>query len=155
MRGGTKLGVFDHMDSNGRSLEEQIKERLRLADAYDRNGFHAYHLAEHHATPLGRAPSPSVYLAAVAQRTRRLRFGPLVYALATHHHARPDEWRPFRAGRRTGRVADRARLLRRGRGGRHGHVHRGSNREAESTDAPERGGLPQEGIEGGCITGEG
>jgi alkanesulfonate monooxygenase SsuD/methylene tetrahydromethanopterin reductase-like flavin-dependent oxidoreductase (luciferase family) len=88
MRGGIKFGVFDHMDSNGRSLEEQIAERLRLAEAYDRNGFHAYHLAEHHATPLGRAPSPSVYLAAVAQRTRRLRFGPLVYALAMHHPLR-------------------------------------------------------------------
>jgi alkanesulfonate monooxygenase SsuD/methylene tetrahydromethanopterin reductase-like flavin-dependent oxidoreductase (luciferase family) len=88
MRGEIKFGVFDHMDSNGRSLKEQIEERLRLAEAYDRNGFHAYHLAEHHATPLGRAPSPSVYLAAVAQRTRRLRFGPLVYALALHHPLR-------------------------------------------------------------------
>jgi hypothetical protein len=29
-----------------------------------------------------------VYLAAIAQRTRRLRFGPLVYALALHHPLR-------------------------------------------------------------------
>ena len=44
-------------------------------------GLRSYHLAEHHATPWGLAPSPSVFLAAVAQRTRRLRFGPLVYTL--------------------------------------------------------------------------
>jgi alkanesulfonate monooxygenase SsuD/methylene tetrahydromethanopterin reductase-like flavin-dependent oxidoreductase (luciferase family) len=34
------------------------------------------------------APSPSVFLSAVAQRTRRLRFGPLVYALPLHHPLR-------------------------------------------------------------------
>jgi alkanesulfonate monooxygenase SsuD/methylene tetrahydromethanopterin reductase-like flavin-dependent oxidoreductase (luciferase family) len=34
------------------------------------------------------APSPSVFLAAVAQRTQRLRFGPLVYALPLYHPIR-------------------------------------------------------------------
>jgi alkanesulfonate monooxygenase SsuD/methylene tetrahydromethanopterin reductase-like flavin-dependent oxidoreductase (luciferase family) len=34
------------------------------------------------------APSPSVFLAAVAQRTRRLRFGPMVYALPLYHPLR-------------------------------------------------------------------
>ena len=57
-------------------------------EAYDRAGFYAYHLAEHHSTPLGLAPSPSVFLAAVAQRTRRLRFGPLVWAMPLHHPLR-------------------------------------------------------------------
>ncbi len=37
------------------------------------------------------APSPSVFLAAVAQRTRRLRFGPLVYALPLYHPLRMIE----------------------------------------------------------------
>jgi alkanesulfonate monooxygenase SsuD/methylene tetrahydromethanopterin reductase-like flavin-dependent oxidoreductase (luciferase family) len=37
------------------------------------------------------APSPSVFLAAVAQRTRRLRFGPLVYTLSLHHPLRVVE----------------------------------------------------------------
>src|SRR5262249_62104625 len=59
--------------------------------AYDAAGFHAYHLAEHHATPLGMAPSPGVFLAAVAQRTRNLRFGALVYALPLHHPLRMIE----------------------------------------------------------------
>src|SRR5262249_25879162 len=34
------------------------------------------------------APSPSVFLSAVAQRTRRLRFGPLVWAMPLHHPLR-------------------------------------------------------------------
>ena len=34
------------------------------------------------------APSPSVFLAAVAQRTRTLRFGPLVYTLNLYHPLR-------------------------------------------------------------------
>ncbi|MBV8166231.1 MAG: LLM class flavin-dependent oxidoreductase [Alphaproteobacteria bacterium] len=86
-----QFGVFDHMDDAGIPLGEQYEARLRLIEAYDRAGFHAYHLAEHHATPLGMAPAPSVFLAAVAQRTRRLRFGPLVYTLALHHPLRLAE----------------------------------------------------------------
>ena len=37
------------------------------------------------------APSPSVFLAAVAQRTRRLRFGPMIYALPLYHPLRMIE----------------------------------------------------------------
>ncbi|MCK9511771.1 MAG: LLM class flavin-dependent oxidoreductase [Pigmentiphaga sp.] len=83
-----KFAVFDHMDRSVVPLAQQYKERLTLTEAYDRAGFYAYHVAEHHSTPLGISPSPSVYLAAVAQRTRRLRFGPLVYTLGMHHPLR-------------------------------------------------------------------
>ncbi|TAJ40425.1 MAG: LLM class flavin-dependent oxidoreductase [Reyranella sp.] len=83
-----KFGVFDHMDRAGPELGRQFEDRLRLIELYERAGFHAYHLAEHHATPLGMAPSPSVFLAAVAQRTRTLRFGPLVYTLNLYHPLR-------------------------------------------------------------------
>ena len=41
--------------------------------------------------PLGMAPSPSVFLAAVAQRTKRLRFGPMIYALPLYHPIRMIE----------------------------------------------------------------
>ena len=80
-----KLGVFDHMDRGVASLDRFYEERLKLVEAYDRAGFHGYHVAEHHATPLGVAPAPGVWLAAVAQRTQRLRFGPLVYLLPLYH----------------------------------------------------------------------
>ncbi|SJZ52010.1 Flavin-dependent oxidoreductase, luciferase family (includes alkanesulfonate monooxygenase SsuD and methylene tetrahydromethanopterin reductase) [Enhydrobacter aerosaccus] len=83
-----KFGVFDHMDRAGPDIGRQFEERLRLIELYEKSGFHAYHLAEHHATPLGMAPSPSVFLAAVAQRTRTLRFGPLVYTLNLYHPLR-------------------------------------------------------------------
>lgn len=83
-----KFGVFDHLDASGAPLAEFYESRLRLAEAYDRIGIHALHIAEHHATPLGMSPSPSVFLSAVAQRTKCLRFGPLVYTLALYHPLR-------------------------------------------------------------------
>ena len=75
------FGVFDHMDRGGFAVGELYANRLRLVEEYERAGFAAYHLAEHHGTSLGMAPSTSVFLSAVAQRTTRLRFGPMVYVL--------------------------------------------------------------------------
>src|SRR5881394_2376470 len=86
-----QFGIFDHLDRNDLQLSEYYEARLKIIEAYDRLGFYAYHVAEHHATPLGLAPSPSVFLSAVAQRTRRLRFGPLVYALPLYHPLRMIE----------------------------------------------------------------
>jgi alkanesulfonate monooxygenase SsuD/methylene tetrahydromethanopterin reductase-like flavin-dependent oxidoreductase (luciferase family) len=86
-----KIGVFDHFDADGGPLAALYEWRLKLAEAYDRTGIDIYHLAEHHSTPLGMAPSPSVFLSAVAQRTKRLRFGPMVYTLSLHHPLRVME----------------------------------------------------------------
>ncbi|HVA13744.1 MAG TPA: LLM class flavin-dependent oxidoreductase [Stellaceae bacterium] len=86
-----EFGIFDHLDRNDLALADFYESRLKIIEAYDRLGFHSYHVAEHHATPLGMAPSPSVFLAAVAQRTKRLRFGPMVYALPLYHPLRMIE----------------------------------------------------------------
>jgi alkanesulfonate monooxygenase SsuD/methylene tetrahydromethanopterin reductase-like flavin-dependent oxidoreductase (luciferase family) len=86
-----EFGIFDHLDRSPASLADYYEERLAIVELFDRLGFHAYHLAEHHATPLGMAPSPSVFLAAVAQRTNRLRFGPMIYALPLYHPLRMIE----------------------------------------------------------------
>lgn len=75
------LGIFDHLDRQETPLDEFYAARLRLLERYDAAGFHAYHLAEHHATPLGLAPVPGIFLAAATQRTRRIRLGPCVYCL--------------------------------------------------------------------------
>src|ERR1700728_25756 len=83
-----EFGVFDHLDRTGQKLPDFYEDRLKIAEAYDRAGFYAYHIAEHHSTPLGMAPSPNVFLAAVAQRTKRLRFGPLVFVLPLYHPLR-------------------------------------------------------------------
>ncbi|MEX0802072.1 MAG: LLM class flavin-dependent oxidoreductase [Candidatus Binatia bacterium] len=82
------FGVFDHLDRNDLPLSQYYETRLKIVEAYDQSGFYAYHIAEHHSTPLGMAPAPSVFLSAVAQRTQRLRFGPLVYALPLYHPIR-------------------------------------------------------------------
>jgi alkanesulfonate monooxygenase SsuD/methylene tetrahydromethanopterin reductase-like flavin-dependent oxidoreductase (luciferase family) len=83
-----EFGIFDHLDRNDLPLKEFYEARLKLIEAYERAGFYAYHVAEHHSTPIGLAPSPSVFLSAIAQRTKTLRFGPLVYALPLHHPLR-------------------------------------------------------------------
>ena len=83
-----KFGVFDHIDEGGLPVGQQFEERLALIERYEHAGFHAYHLAEHHGTPLGHAPSPSVFLAAATQRTTTLRLGPLVYCLPLYHPLR-------------------------------------------------------------------
>lgn len=86
-----KFGVFDHLDASGAALGDFYEHRLRLVEAYERIGIHCYHTAEHHATPLGMCPSPSLLHSAIAQRTKRILFGPLVYTLALYHPLRLAE----------------------------------------------------------------
>lgn len=86
-----RFGIFDHLDDSGRGPGQQYSERLRLAEACDRVGFRGYHVAEHHGTPHGLAPSPNLFLSAVAQRTRRLRIGPMVMLLNFYHPLRALE----------------------------------------------------------------
>jgi alkanesulfonate monooxygenase SsuD/methylene tetrahydromethanopterin reductase-like flavin-dependent oxidoreductase (luciferase family) len=83
-----KFGVFDHLDDGKIPLGQLYENRLKLAEAYDRAGFYGYHIAEHHSTPLGMGASPGIFMSAVAQRTKTLRFGPLVYLLPFYHPIR-------------------------------------------------------------------
>ncbi len=78
---GVSFGLFDWIDRGAEPLHALYETRLQLIEAADVAGFSCYHLAEHHATPLGMAPSPALFLAAAAQRTRRIHLGPLVYLL--------------------------------------------------------------------------
>ncbi|MGO9601890.1 MAG: LLM class flavin-dependent oxidoreductase [Candidatus Binataceae bacterium] len=82
------FGIFDHLERRDIPLEQLYEERLQLIEAADRAGIFCYHLAEHHSTPLGMSPSPNVFLAAVAMRTRRIHLGPLVYLLPLYHPIR-------------------------------------------------------------------
>src|SRR5262245_25143134 len=92
-RGGSmtlRFGVFDHIEPvPGLRLDRIYRERLLQIERLDSAGFYAYHLAEHHTPAIhSLAPSQNVFLGAVAQRTRRLRFGPCVYVLPLHHPLR-------------------------------------------------------------------
>src|SRR5260221_7408944 len=80
-----QFGIFDHLDDSGVPLGRHFEDRLKLIEAYDKAGFYGYHLAEHHNTPLGYAPSPSVFLSAVAQRTKKLKLRPMVYLFPLYH----------------------------------------------------------------------
>ena len=86
-----QFGVFDHMDNDHLPVADYMEERLKLLELYDKHGFYSWHVAEHHATSLGMAPSPNVMLAAASQRTKNLRFGPMVYALPLYHPMRLAE----------------------------------------------------------------
>jgi len=76
-----RFGIFDHMELRGEPLGDLYAQRLELLEVADALGFWCYHKAEHHFTPLDAAPSSNLLLAAAAQRTERIRFGPLVYLL--------------------------------------------------------------------------
>ncbi|HEX4210913.1 MAG TPA: LLM class flavin-dependent oxidoreductase [Candidatus Binataceae bacterium] len=79
--GPIAFGIFDHLERRDEPLDRIYQGRFELGADADQAGFFCYHVAEHHATPLGMAPSPGVFLAALAQRTKRLHVGPLVYLL--------------------------------------------------------------------------
>ncbi|MBT3553184.1 MAG: LLM class flavin-dependent oxidoreductase [Rhodospirillaceae bacterium] len=78
------VGVFDHMDSGNFPAHELYDNRLKLIEAYDAAGFYGYHVAEHHQTTLGMAPSPGIFLAAAAARTTKIKLGALVYILPAY-----------------------------------------------------------------------
>ncbi len=83
-----QFGIFDYIDERGETLQKTYEERLVLLQAAEAAGFYGYHLTEHHATPLSMTPSPSVYLAAAARETRRIRLGALLYLLPLYHPLR-------------------------------------------------------------------
>ncbi len=60
------FGLFDWIDRGNTPLQQLYEERLQLLEAADAAGFFAYHLAEHHATPLGHG----VLAGAVPRRGR-------------------------------------------------------------------------------------
>ena len=86
-----KFGIFDHIERADRPLAVTFKERLAFLRAADAAGYWGYHVAEHHASPLNSAPVPGVWLGAVAQVTKNLRFGPLVYLLPLYSPLRLAE----------------------------------------------------------------
>ena len=74
------FAVFDHNDATGRPAARQLDERLELIAAYERLGFYAYQMAEHHGTPLGIA-TPHLMLAAASRLTSTIRLGTLISIL--------------------------------------------------------------------------
>jgi alkanesulfonate monooxygenase SsuD/methylene tetrahydromethanopterin reductase-like flavin-dependent oxidoreductase (luciferase family) len=86
-----EFGIWDHFERQDADLVPlglQFEQRIQLVVEAERLGFSRYHVAEHHLTPLDMAPSPMVFLAAVAQRTSRIRLGSMVLCLPLYHPVR-------------------------------------------------------------------
>ena len=72
-----RFGIFsvaDHYPTElRRSATELYGELLDQAEAADALGFDSFWIAEHHFHEYGAIPRPPVWLAAAAERTRRIR----------------------------------------------------------------------------------
>jgi alkanesulfonate monooxygenase SsuD/methylene tetrahydromethanopterin reductase-like flavin-dependent oxidoreductase (luciferase family) len=77
------FGIFDWVDGDPRGDTAAVYDgRLEMVRAADRGSiFERYHVAEHHGTALGMAPSPAVYMAAVARVTERIRLAPTTFVV--------------------------------------------------------------------------
>lgn len=87
-----RFAIFDHIEAMaGTSTSQVFKDRIDLIKTADEAGFTGYHLAEHHGGGLCLAPAQEIFLAAAAQASKRMRFGPLVKLLPMHHPVRVIE----------------------------------------------------------------
>jgi alkanesulfonate monooxygenase SsuD/methylene tetrahydromethanopterin reductase-like flavin-dependent oxidoreductase (luciferase family) len=75
------MSVQDHYPGRGRSVPEFYAEVMAQGERADALGYDAFFLAEHHFHEYGAVPDPSVFLASLAQRTRRLRLGTSISVL--------------------------------------------------------------------------
>ena len=80
-----KFGIFsvaDHypgeLQRNSKQFYDELLEQAELADEL---GFDSFWLAEHHFHQYGIIPRPSLFLAAAAQRTKRIKLGASVVVL--------------------------------------------------------------------------
>jgi len=83
-----KFGIFDYIDKRDEPLAKTFDERMLLLRAAEEHGFHGYHVTEHHSTPLSATPSPTVFLAAAARETKRIRLGALLFLLPLYNPLR-------------------------------------------------------------------
>ncbi|HZU04938.1 MAG TPA: LLM class flavin-dependent oxidoreductase [Chloroflexota bacterium] len=84
-----EFGIFDSIPAlDAPRTAEIYDQHIARAQLAERLGFRYYFFIEHQNAPFAGITAPSVYLAALARETSRLRFGPLVYQLPMHHPIR-------------------------------------------------------------------
>jgi alkanesulfonate monooxygenase SsuD/methylene tetrahydromethanopterin reductase-like flavin-dependent oxidoreductase (luciferase family) len=87
-----EFGLFDWIDIvPGADPAAVYDSRLALLAEADQGGFEVFHLAEHHGTPLGLAPSPAVFLAAAARTTSRIRLAATTFVVPLYDPLRLAE----------------------------------------------------------------
>ena len=83
-----KFGIFIFGDNHpelGRSNQKYYQEVLTLAGWAEELGFDSFWLGEHHLYWYGTCVSPPMIIAALGQRTKRLRLGPAVAVPSFHN----------------------------------------------------------------------
>lgn len=79
------FSVMDHHPAAGRTVEAHYAQLFRMAAEAERLGYDTVFVAEHHFHEYGVVPNPAVMLAALAQRTTRIRLGPAIATLTYHN----------------------------------------------------------------------
>ncbi len=83
-----KFGIFvfgDNPPDLGRSNQKYYEEVLTIAEWAEELGFDSFWLGEHHFYWYGTCVSPPMIIAALGQRTKKIRLGPAVSVLPFHH----------------------------------------------------------------------
>jgi alkanesulfonate monooxygenase SsuD/methylene tetrahydromethanopterin reductase-like flavin-dependent oxidoreductase (luciferase family) len=87
-----EIGIFQLLPApETLSDREVIEQALWEVDCAEAGGYGSVWVAEHHLSSFGLVGAPSVYAAAVAQRTRRVRIGYAVAVVPLHHPLRLAE----------------------------------------------------------------
>ena len=81
------FSVVDHHPSLGGSVAARYAAAVDLCLLAEALGFDTFFVAEHHFHEYGVSPDPSVLLAHLAARTRRIRLGTAIAVLPFHHPA--------------------------------------------------------------------
>jgi alkanesulfonate monooxygenase SsuD/methylene tetrahydromethanopterin reductase-like flavin-dependent oxidoreductase (luciferase family) len=83
-----KFGIFvfgDNPPQIGRSNQKYYEEVLTMAEWAEELGFDSFWLGEHHFYWYGTCVSPPMIIAALSQRTKKIRLGPAISVLPFHH----------------------------------------------------------------------
>jgi alkanesulfonate monooxygenase SsuD/methylene tetrahydromethanopterin reductase-like flavin-dependent oxidoreductase (luciferase family) len=83
-----KFGIFvfgDNPPEIGRSNQKYYEQVLTMAEWAEELGFDSFWLGEHHFYWYGTCVSPPMIIAALAQRTKKIRLGPAISVLPFHH----------------------------------------------------------------------
>lgn len=79
------FSVQDHHPSLSRTVPDLYDQVIAQAQLAEQLGYDTFFVAEHHFHEYGAVPNPAVFMAALAQRTSRIRLGSAISILTFHH----------------------------------------------------------------------
>jgi alkanesulfonate monooxygenase SsuD/methylene tetrahydromethanopterin reductase-like flavin-dependent oxidoreductase (luciferase family) len=79
------FSVMDHYPARPRTVRDDYAQLFTMSAAAEQLGYDTVFVAEHHFHEYGVVPNPAVMLAALAQRTTRIRLGPAIATLSYHN----------------------------------------------------------------------